>query len=77
MLGIPERHSAEGSQAIGKAMHQKLFTGEFGEQRGADAGLLVGGELCSGRGEVEDVDGGLAFGFDQGDIDAAIVLGKS
>jgi hypothetical protein len=44
------------------------------EQRFAEAFLLVWCELAAGRGEIKNVDGGLAFCIDQGDVDIAILM---
>ena len=42
----------------------------------AKALLVLGRELRAAGGEIEDVDGHLAFRLDQGDLDVAILAGR-
>lgn len=47
--------------------------GKFIEERSAEAVALRNGKLRAGRREIENVDGHLAFGFDEGDFDVAVL----
>ena len=44
-----------------------------GGEIGGEGLLGLGGELGALAGEIEDVDGGFAFGVDEGDLDVALV----
>ena len=48
-----------------------------GGEVGGEGLLHLGGELGALAGQVEDVDGGFAFGVDEGDFDVALVGAES
>src|SRR5579864_2506038 len=54
-----------------------LSSGEFLDQGLAQFFLMFGREFSGRGGEVEDVDGGLALGVDQGDVNIAFLLGEN
>src|SRR6476646_8938984 len=69
---LPQYDTAlDDSESLGAGGRAEFI--ESGGEVGGKCVLGVGGEFVAMAGEIENVDGGLAFGVDESDLDIALV----